>query len=204
VAAQSTALSGALGDVEVADAGFYPSTTERPLGTKAAKRRKRSLESSAPSEVVSSVQNLTEGMRESDALYARNQKEKLLLHQESNSLHMYETLYLHASSTASYEERAFAESKMHSLFLESLGNRPGRADGATTALQSASPTHAQPYPSQAGHYADAPREHASLTKTEEERPTKTQRNQIENVDAPHVHGSTELTENTNYDSESDC
>jgi hypothetical protein len=87
---------------------------------KAAKRRKFSLETSAQSEVASSVQNLTTCMQESDSLHALNQSEKLRLREESNRLRLYETLFLHESSTASQKERALAESKMRKLFLESL------------------------------------------------------------------------------------
>jgi hypothetical protein len=146
---QPTALSDTPCDAEAADARSYPSSTERPLGTKAAKRRKRSLENSAQSEVASSVRNLTASMRESDSLHARNQSEKLRLREESNRLRMYETLFLHESSTASQEERALAESKMRTLFLESLKNIPGRTDGAPATPPSVSPTHALSHADQA-------------------------------------------------------
>jgi hypothetical protein len=111
-------------------------------------------------------------MRESEAGYARNQSEKLRLHQKRNCLRTYETLYLHESSTASHEDRALAEAMMRSLFLETLGISPGRADGVTTAPPGASPTHAQPHPIQAGDYADAHREDVcTLSEAKEEGPS---------------------------------
>jgi hypothetical protein len=201
-AAQPTASLGASSDAEAADAGFYPSSIERPLGTKASKRRKRGVDTSVQSEVASSVRDLTESMHASDAVHARNQSEKLRLYQESNRLRMYETLYLHESSTASQAERELAGAKMRRFFLESLGNRPGRADGAPTVPSSESPTHAQPQLGQASDYVVEPREHeCTLGETEGEGPTNSQRIQGEYVDVPHVHGLTELTENNNDNSE---
>jgi hypothetical protein len=119
---------------------------------------------------------------------------------------MYETLFLHESSMASQEERALAESKMRTLFLESLENRPGRTDGASAAPPNVSPTHARLQPGQADDYTDASGEHETmLGEPEEEGPTKSQRIQGEHNIVPHVRDFAELTENSKgeKDSESD-
>jgi hypothetical protein len=175
-AAQPTASPGASGDAEAADAGFYRSSTERPLGMKDSKRRKRGLDTSAQTEVASSVRDLSESIHEPDAVHARNQFEKRRLYQESNYLRMYETLHLHEYSTASQAERELAGAKTRTFCLESLENRPGRADGAPTAPSSTSPTHAQPQLCQATDYVDEPREHeCTLGETEGEGPTNSQR-----------------------------
>jgi hypothetical protein len=204
IALQPTASSGTPYDVEAGYDRSYLSYTERPLGKKAAKRRKSSLETLAQSEVASSVRNLTECTQESNSLHARNQSEKLRLHDESNRLRIYETMFLHESSTASQEERAFAESKMRTLFLEILENRPGRTADATAAHPSVSLTHALSQPSQADDYADPSAEHEGmLGETDKEGPTKSQRIQSEYNNAPHVRVYTELTESRIDDSEID-
>jgi hypothetical protein len=78
------------------DIGNFLSTTERPLGTKAAKRKKRSLESSSSSQadVRSSVRDFSEVMKKSDEDILRMQRQKLRLQEQSNRLHMYEMLFL--------------------------------------------------------------------------------------------------------------
>jgi hypothetical protein len=101
-------------------------------------------------------------MQESDYLHALNQSEKLRLREESNRLSLYETLFLHESSTASQEERALAESNMRRLFLESLENRTGRTDGAPATPPSVSPTHALSQSGQADDYADESAENEGI------------------------------------------
>jgi hypothetical protein len=93
------------------DIGNFRLTTERPLGKKAAKRKKRSLESSssAQADVVYSVRDFSEVMK-SDKEIWRMQRKKLRLQENGNRLSMYEMLFLRESSSASQEERKFAES----------------------------------------------------------------------------------------------
>jgi hypothetical protein len=202
IALQHTASSGTPYEAEAGDDRSYPSSTEWPLGTKAATRRNCSLETSAQSEVASSVRNLTACMQESDSLHARNHSEKLRLHDERNRLRMYETMFLHESSTALQEERAFAESNLRTLFLESLENRPERTADQPAAPSSVSLTRALSQPSQADDYADPSAEHEGmLGETEEEGPIKSQRIQSEYNNAPNFRGFTELTKNRNGDSE---
>jgi hypothetical protein len=117
---------------------------------------------------------------------------------------MYETLFLHESSTASQEERALSESKMRTLFLESLENRPGHADGAPAAPPNVSPTHALSQPGQVDDYTDASGEYeVMLGEHEEEGPTKSQRIQGEHNIVPHVRCFSELTENSRGESDSE-
>jgi hypothetical protein len=66
IALQPTSWSRTRYDAQAGDAQSYPSSTELPLCTKAAKWMKLCLEISAQSEVVSSVRNLTECMQASD------------------------------------------------------------------------------------------------------------------------------------------
>jgi hypothetical protein len=48
-------------------------------------------------------------LKDSDASYARRAEEKLKLAKQSHQLKMYQTLFVHESSTASQEEKALAE-----------------------------------------------------------------------------------------------
>jgi hypothetical protein len=64
-------------DTGVSDIGNFRSKTERPLGTKAAKTKKRSLESSSSSQadVVSSVRDFSEVIKKSDEELLRTQRQ---------------------------------------------------------------------------------------------------------------------------------
>ena len=117
---------------------------------------------------------------------------------------MYETLFLHESSTASQEERALAESKMRMLFLESLDKRTGKTDGARAVPHSVPPNHAQSQPRQAEEYADASADNESiLGETEKDVPTMSLRIPSQSNNDLYVRGITDLTENSKGDSESD-
>jgi hypothetical protein len=118
---------------------------------------------------------------------------------------MYETLFLHESSTASREERALAKAKMLNLFLDSFGNRHGSAHGAPTMPPNVSPTHALSQKGQADDYERGSEEHEeALGEAEKEGPRKSQRIQNEYIDVLHVQGFMELTENSKDDSEGDA
>jgi hypothetical protein len=73
---------------------------ERPLGNKAAKRSKRARESLEGSEVATSVREFSKQLQESDESHARRAEEKLKLAKQSHLLKMYQTLFVHESSTA--------------------------------------------------------------------------------------------------------
>jgi flagellar basal body rod protein FlgC len=103
--------------------------TERPLGNKSAKRNKGARESLEGNEVATSVREFSEQLKDSDASYARRAEEKLKLAKQSHQLKMYQTVFVHESSTASQGEKALAEKKLRSQFFSSLGDEEGGATG---------------------------------------------------------------------------
>jgi hypothetical protein len=101
--------------------GFQSPAFERPLGSKAAKRNKRGRESLEGSEVATSVREFGEQLKVSDESNARRAEEKLKLSKQAHLLKMYQTLFVHESSTATREEKALAEKKLRRQFFSSLG-----------------------------------------------------------------------------------
>jgi hypothetical protein len=77
------------------DIGTFPSGTERPLGAKAAKRKKRGAESVSPSqaEIASSIRVFSETMKNADEEAARIQRQKLRFQEQSNRLRIYEARF---------------------------------------------------------------------------------------------------------------
>jgi hypothetical protein len=68
-------------------------------------------------------------LKDADESHARRAEEKLKLAKQLHLLKMYQTLFLHESSTASQEEKALAEKKLRNHFFSSLGDEAGGASG---------------------------------------------------------------------------
>jgi hypothetical protein len=125
------------------------------------------------------------------------QMQKLRLQEQSNWLRMYETLYLCESSTASQEERQFAESKMRSMFFASLN------DARNTSIDAGAPKVPPPYiplhtsaeSSPPVDFADAPMEHGCTMFNYELAEKTTPHCAVGDcVDVPYVHRCTEPTQ----------
>jgi hypothetical protein len=189
----------AAGDAASCDIRNLLSATERPLGTKATRRKKRCLESSSTSQadMASSVRDFSEAMKRADEQNARMQIQKLRLQEQSNRLRMYETLFLRESSTASEEERQLAESQMRSMFFSSLLHEGSTSIDAGSLAVPPPPVkpHTPADPPPPVDIASAPLVHGcTMVDTQEAGQGTSQRAVGNCVDVPHVHGHTEPTQ----------
>jgi hypothetical protein len=197
--ASPNSVPQAASDTGATDFGNFPSATERRLGTKAAKRKKRSLESSVSSQadVASSVRDFSEFFKRSDEGNVQIQRQKLRLQEQSNRLRIYETLFLRDSCTASQEERQFAESRMRSMFFASL------LDDSNTSLDAGAPAvppsfilpHTPAEPSPSVRIAYVPSVHGRTMVDAEEEDNAAPQCAIDDcADVSHIQRNTEPTQ----------